>query len=412
MKQLSRDRWASAAGLALLGALAACGGGHAAAGTAARAPSRAMTVVAKTPAVTTGEAQTPAPSPAPPDGLEVDGNRLVANGKTVRLLGVSHSGTEYGCVQGGGIFEGPTDESFVTPLLAWKVNTVRVPLNESCWLGINGASPSASGGLYQLAVTQFVKLLRSHHLYVVLDLHWNAPGTNLAKGQQPMADADHAPAFWASVASRFKDDPGVLFDLYNEPFLAADNAQTNDPWACWLHGCTITSGKGINEQWASAGMQDLVDAVRGTGATNVILLGGLAYANDLSGWLAHMPKDPMKRLAASFHLYAFNTCSTPGCWNSTVARVAAKVPVVTGEIGETDCGHRFIDDYMTWADGHGVSYLGWTWNVWNCGSGPALITDYDGTASGMGAGLKEHLAGLALPPVRRVANVGGSSPGP
>ena len=36
-------------------------------------------------------------------------------------------------------------------------------------------------------------------------------------------------------------------------------------------------------------MQQLVDAVRSTGATQPLLLGGEDYASDLSQWLAHDP---------------------------------------------------------------------------------------------------------------------------
>jgi hypothetical protein len=46
---------------------------------------------------------------------------------------------------------------------------------------------------------------------------------------------------------------------------------------------------------------------------------------------------------------------------------------------------------MNWADSHGVGYLGWTWNNWNCSSGPSLISDYDGTPTNFGAGLRAHL---------------------
>jgi endoglucanase len=72
--------------------------------------------------------------------------------------------------------------------------------------------------------------------------------------------------------------------------------------------------------------------------------------------------------------------------------VAARVPVVTGELGEDDCAHGFIDEYMGWADAHGVSYLGWAWNVWDCKTGPALITDYAGTPTPYRVGLRDHLA--------------------
>src|SRR5580704_7381960 len=44
----------------------------------------------------------------PQSGLHVEGNHFVDNGKTVRLLGVDHSGSEYMCVNAGtAIFEGP-----------------------------------------------------------------------------------------------------------------------------------------------------------------------------------------------------------------------------------------------------------------------------------------------------------------
>ena len=34
----------------------------------------------------------------------------------------------------------------------------------------------------------------------------------------------------------------------------------------------------------------MVAAVRGAGAAQPIMLGGLNYSNDLSGWLAHKPR--------------------------------------------------------------------------------------------------------------------------
>jgi len=68
---------------------------------------------------------------------------------------------------------------------------------------------------------------------------------------------------------------------------------------------------------------------------------------------------------------------------------------VTGELGENDCGHAYIDQYMSWADLHGISYLAWTWDTWDCANGPALITDYTGTPTAFGAGFRDHLAALA-----------------
>jgi hypothetical protein len=143
-------------------------------------------------------------------------------------------------------------------------------------------------------------------------------------------------------------------------------------------------------------MQQLIDAVRGAGATQPVLLGGLRWANDLSGWLSHRPGDPAGQTAASFHLYNVNQCVTSACWDSQVAPVATVVPVVTGELGENDCAHGFIDGFLPWADAHGVSYLGWAWNSdFNCSSGPGLVSDDAGTPTGYGVGLRDHLAATA-----------------
>lgn len=87
----------------------------------------------------------------------------------------------------------------------------------------------------------------------------------------------------------------------------------------------------------------------------------------------------LNNLAASHHDYNFNGgCNTQTCWQSTLQIVAAQVPVVVGELGENDCAHGYVDSFFGWADPLGISYLGWTWNNWNCGSGPALVTDFYG----------------------------------
>ncbi|GAC1353499.1 MAG: hypothetical protein NVSMB47_05930 [Polyangiales bacterium] len=330
-------------------------------------------------------------------GLHVEGNRLVDHGATVHLHGVNHSGAEFACASGYAIFDGPTGDALIKPMLDWKVNAVRVPVNEQCWLGINGLDPKYSGDAYRKAVVDEVSSLRAAGLYVIFDLHWAAPSTSLPKGQLPMADADHAPAFWKSAAATFKDDPGVLFDVFNEPFLDKSNADTTDPWSCLQHGCTIHGGTvgGVTYgPYKSAGTQDLLDAVRSTGATNVVLIPGLGYTGDISGWLAHQPTDPTGNTAASLHVYNFGGCKDAACWTGSFEGVSKVVPLITGELGEDDCAHGFIDGYMPWADARGVSYLGWTWNTWDCGKGPALITAYDGTPTGFGLGFRDHLKSL------------------
>jgi hypothetical protein len=331
----------------------------------------------------------------PPPFVAVRGNHLVnAAGETIRLLGVDRSGAEYECVGGGAVFDGPVSNTAIKAMVAWHVNAVRLPLNEDCWLGINGTAKSVSGAAYVHAVKQYVLRMQSFGIVVILDLHWAAPGSYVANSQWPMADADHAPAFWKSVAATFKGNHGVVFDLFNEPYIAS--------WPCWLSGCSTSyDDNGTTVRYATAGMQSLVNAVRSTGATQPLMLGGLQWSSDESGWLKYEPKDPDGQLVVSFHTYNFSGCNNIACWDATIKPLAATVPVVTGELGENGCTDTYIDTYMPWADLHGVSYLGWTWDStgppsnWSCSNGPALITNYKGYPTAFGIGLKHHLAALA-----------------
>ncbi|MFE2581774.1 cellulase family glycosylhydrolase [Streptomyces sp. NPDC059378] len=346
---------------------------------------------------------TPTPTEPPSDGkapaLHVSGNKLVdASGATRRLLGVNRSGGEFMCVQGYGIWDGPVDDAAVKAIADWKANTVRIPLNEECWLGLSNIKPQYSGANYISAVKDLVARVEAHGMTPVVELHWtygqytgNSAGCSdvHATCQKPMPDMQYSPAFWSSVASTFKADPAVAFDLFNEPYPDRATATATQAWQCWRDG---GSCPGIG--YEVAGMQDLVDAVRGAGAHNLILAGGLAYSNDLSQWLTYRPTDPAGNLAAAYHVYNFNTCASESCWNSTLAPVAAQVPLVAGEIGENTCSHAFVDQVMKWFDAHGLSYLGWTWNTWDCSSGPSLISAYDGTPTSYGAGLRDHLRAL------------------
>ncbi|MDH6624536.1 endoglucanase [Streptomyces sp. LBL] len=345
----------------------------------------------------------PTDPPAPGDGtapvLRVVGNRLVdASGATRRMLGVNRSGGEFMCVQGRGIWDGPVDDASVRAIADWKANTVRIPLNEECWLGLSNIQPQYAGAHYIDAVKDLVAKVKAHGMTPLLELHWsygqytgNSAGCSdvHASCQKPMPDLQYSPAFWTSVANTFKDDATVGFDLFNEPYPDRATATTTQAWQCWRDGGTCP---GIGYQ--VAGMQDLVDAIRGTGARNLILAGGLAYSNDLSQWLTYRPTDPAGNLAAAWHVYNFNTCANESCWNSTLAPVAAQVPLVAGEIGENTCSHGFVDQVMKWFDDRGLSYLGWTWNTWDCGTGPSLISRYDGTPTAYGAGLRDHLRAL------------------
>lgn len=323
---------------------------------------------------------------APPVGapaLRVDGDQLVdASGTPVQLDGVNRSGAEYMCVGGSSVFDGPSSDASIAAIAAWHVRVVRIPLNEDCWLGINGIDPRFGGASYRSAIQRFVSRIEAAGMDVILDLHWNAPGRQVARGQRVMPDASHAPTFWRSVATAFGSDPAVVFDLYNEPHDVS--------WRCWRDGCTVHD----DGTWRAVGMQRLVDVVRGTGTTNVIMLGGPGWSGDLTRWRRFMPHDPLGQLVASWHIYSFTGCSHPRCWDRNLAALRGAAPVVVGELGQVNCRHGFVDRFMAWADrqagGVGLGYVAWAWDDWPSCDGPTLISSYDGTPTTYGAGVRDH----------------------
>ena len=365
-------------------------------------------------------AQAAGTASAAPPSIAIQGNHFVNGaGQTVRLLGVNHPSFEYACAFGYAYSDGNTDAQDAAAIASWHATAVRVPLNEDCWLGINGLpsnsqnpSPPLTAAGYRQAVQSYVADLNAAGLYVILDLHWTAPEAYAADGQRPMPDG-HSVDFWTSVATAFKTNPSVVFDAFNEPY---SPAAVNDPgfpvdWSCWKSGgCFLPSSKDSDPpnndiQYQAVGMQTLVTTIRATGATQPILLGGLSYANDLSQWLANEPADTLAspQLAASFHNYQGEACGSQQCWDGTIAQVAAQVPVVTGEFDQDVCRSSTFDEtYMSWADQHGIGYLAWGWwvlsaqEISDAGCNAFyLIKDHSGTpAAPNGTALHDHLAAL------------------
>ncbi|CAN5124816.1 hypothetical protein BH11MYX1_BH11MYX1_26740 [soil metagenome] len=295
-----------------------------------------------------------------------------ANGNNVSMHGADRSSTEYACVNGN-VFSGAHDQASIEAMKSWHINSVRVPLNEDCWLGINGIPAASSGQNYRDAIRTWVTLLESHNMIVILDLHWAAPGTQKSDRQLGMADLDHAPEFWMQVATAYAaDHASVIFDLFNEPFIT--------DWDCWVNGGTCAKDAN-NATYQVAGMNQLLAAVRATGADNVVIMGGLSYAADFTQWVAKVETiaDPTN-VAASWHAYSDQSVQTLCPTSQTCADgattamnygipgvLAAGYPVVVGEIGiglysqalgpysatQATQLTTWLESLLTWVDGQG-----------------------------------------------------------
>lgn len=304
-----------------------------------------------------------------PKMLKVVGNRVHdTDGNDVWLQGVN----------AGGLETLPQDKqqikSTVVAIDDWKANCVRVPIKDDFWYG-RSPYQNDGGKEYRETIDRIVNLAANRGAYVVLDLHkYRAP-------KQEYVD------FWKDCAAVYKNHPAVLFDLMNEPHGIS--------WEVWRNGGFVGTKNGTDESaflddeekkknqgFESVGMQALVDAVRSTGAKNIVIAGGLAWCNDLTGIAdGYALDDPTGNgIMYSWHTYHWHTD-----WEKRVLPAAEKYPIFLGEVGADIKKMDFIpaeaqEDPYTWVPDmlgfvqkHHIHWTGWCFHPQ---ASPIMISDW------------------------------------
>jgi hypothetical protein len=310
-----------------------------------------------------------------PGGYYTNGNTIcTADGKSHFFHGVDRPSLEWS--KAG---ENLSADDFLL-MASWKANVVRIALNQDFWIP---ASPLFDAG-YAARVDGAIGWAEAAGLDVILDLHWSDTGTlgscDPSNGgcQQLMADANSL-TFWSDVAGRYKNDGRVLFELYNEPH--------DVTWPVWQNGGATSEG------WKAVGMQQLYAAVRAAGADNLVVIGGLDWAFDLSGV-------PSYRIAGYNILYATHPYDTPDRspqrWTPSWGFLTKTDPVIVTEFGDSgsNCAATYSSELIAYADLHAASWTAWAWFPGGCGF-PSLIEDWNGTPSEVGAVVKAALLGYA-----------------
>ncbi|KIG15207.1 Cellulase [Enhygromyxa salina] len=302
--------------------------------------------------------------PITPGGYYVKGNKIYdANHQVHVFRGVDRPSLEWD-PNGEGISSADIDL-----IASWNANVIRVAINQGFWL--EGSVVYNSG--YRERVDELVQWSKAAGMDVILDLHWTDRG-NLSEvpAQQRMAD-QNSRALWQSVAARYKDDGRVFFELYNEPHDVS--------WPVWLNGGD--SGDGFEV----VGMQELYDTVRDAGADNLVLVGGLRYAYDLSGVPDHRVEG--YNIVYTSHPYDFGD-KQPAGWTDDWGFLADTDPIFITEFGSFDCDAGYSQQLIDYAEQRGLSWSAWAWYPGGCGF-PGLIEDWSGTPSATGQIVKTAL---------------------
>lgn len=344
--------------------------------------------------------------PVAPDGYAAVGNRIisVATCQPFRFVGVSRPALSFSS-DGGRMGRDSTAAYDFARIRDWKANTVRIELAQYYWV----STSSHYDPEYAARVDRAVKLARAAGLRVILALQASDRGDpNLPiKGEmhQPMADVNHSIPFWKDVAARYKDDGGVLFELYSEPFpLGGEGGFSN--WDLWLKGGLHPADDvyGPRAPFQAAGMQQLYDAVRSTGANNLVIAGGTQWGYYLNGVPAHRIQG--YNIAYATHPWEDSpTSRQPSTWDRDWASLAQTDPVMITEFGDYDCTDHYVKAVLDKADQLGLSWTAWMWVAPGFGESTSqegnkdpicnrsmLVLDWSGTPTKPGQIIRDRLA--------------------
>jgi hypothetical protein len=264
----------------------------------------------------------------------------------------------------------------------WHANTVRIQVAEGNVF--HDITPGLSYNAPFLAtLCQEVQLARSQGEDVIINDQTEFPNWN---ERNPTESTEK---FWQIIAATYKNQPGIIFDLFNEPRLVFNQALSSsseselyrdiDPATASLKDSLAIpdSLPVINNQWIwkiwqkggyandthYIGMQALVDEIRGRGIDNVIEIEGPWFDDNLS--LAENYPIKGKNIIWSIHHPALNGVNS---WDRNFGYLSDEYPVIIGEWSQfasptAECypnAPTMVPKFLQYAHEHNMGVLGWS----------------------------------------------------
>lgn len=303
-----------------------------------------------------------------------------------------------------------------------QINCIRIPVHSAYWLNVSGVdasdgywftngAPSYSAATYQGYVSTIIANLTAAGIYSMFDLHMDnfiaANGTRYLSIGQPCAPCTDAYALWQSAAALYKNNPAVIYEMFNEPFfsnigqsasgygaygnqnaalasnaysgpvaLGADasayiNATTGTQWGPppgnsangTPAGFTLQNNDNGDDLYAPApsqaamiaGAKQMLTVIANTGATNVVLISLPLFAGGIDMWSNAGFTDPRGngQIGAATHAYGW------GHMGSIQALHAAGIPTCVTEADGGDFANAGYTYSGLYALGCGYAFFGY-----------------------------------------------------
>jgi hypothetical protein len=323
--------------------------------------------------------------------LAVSGRQIVASASAqpLRLRGVNRSGLEYAEPGTQGFLDsaGITESEIAWMVRGWGANVIRLPFTQDWVLHGRGAFPPSA---YLDAIDQVIYWTARAGAYTILDLQW--ADADVPRGRNVDGSFNRVPSLpntdsivvWSALAERYRDEPAVLFDLFNEPHdpLPEDPVL---PEGIDADGRVfpLPAGQVSMAEW-QPWARHLSHAIRRVHPQSVIFCSGVKWAYDLRGMpltIAPNSAELFPNIVYSTHVYPW--CGTftargrrrlpfasPLSWNEAFGRLSRSVPVFVAEWGggpeHIGWGATLLR-YLTRLD------LGWA--AWSWSDYPRLVVD-------------------------------------
>jgi Cellulase (glycosyl hydrolase family 5) len=294
--------------------------------------------------------------PSSSGGLHVVGNKIVSVGDAQFI--------PYGVSVFGGVGDGNDDKNWepgvdsgiaqIEAAKDWHANTIRLQVSEDDVFNDVTAGDTFNASFLN-AVCHEVQLARKEHMEVVINDQTEWPDWSEA---DPTTQTE---AFWKYMVEAYDNEPGISFDLFNEPHVYFPTIDTSEPantswvWTTWRNG-------GESDGTRFIGMQTLVTYIQKLKANNVLWVEG-PYFDDS---LANVTEQPItgKNIVYSIH----HPSLRPENWANNFGNLSSKYPVVDGEWSQyaalrPECqngAYTKVPVYLSYLRAHDIGLLAWS----------------------------------------------------
>lgn len=312
------------------------------------------------------------PAAAQSARLEVRGKDLLADGKPVRLRGVSVGDPWRDR-------EGRPAADFTTLATDWKANVVRMGVHPYIWKTVPHDKVLARlGEDVDAALKAGLFVIINYQVIGWPDGHFEVPGGDAPKDLYD-SDFQLAASYWEAVARRWGKDGRVIFELWNEAIYSKED---------WRPA--------VGPRWKELKPYHakLLAVVRKHG-DNVVLVSGNHWSYQLAG----VRKDLLggKNVAYSWHLYAGQYKNDRRHWAASLDELYTVAPVVVSEWGfepnsdrhykgtAEDFGTPLVKEFL---EGRGLHSVAWCWHP---AVGPPMLKADWKTPTEFGAFVRDYL---------------------